>query len=545
MMKFIVRRGVQLLLSVSLLLHAAAVLAQVEIQLRMLPEKGVELEYHVPTQCTQFRFDKDGPLARKIRESWIAADNCARIEGDELKFSSQCRIARFLVPASVNKVSGYPAAFPMGKAIYVHTSNYQLDAHCGEMRYTMMAPYLAFEGKVLANRAQYIPPADSSFPLLLSTRSISSEDGVLSYIDENLSPAYVERIQEVSRQTIKYLHTAMPKARFMMPIIAAANVPHPGAVGFDGDAGNVLRLGLFNWPTEYTPEGKKTIDDFVGHEFSHRFQKRDEVDIYPLSRLIHEGGGEYLRWHTALQLGWMNQQEAAQDLDNALNLCLLGVEQRAWQGLSRASIVGRQLEYRCGLAAYVFGLAARQNSRAGLNNVAEFYAQIQDGMRPDFADAIECGERMDCHPRWLPLLFFSATPMAKTWDEYFQKTGLARRVPPNQKQQDMMTKKVFSAVVTEDCGESSMFEASDGLIIDDLKACKRLKKGMKVVAVEGHPIFGHPDAFPSLIEACEKRKQLSLQLAKGETLQVSCATVHAPETNFYATNMAKLMRALQ
>ena len=60
MMKFIVRRGVQLLLSVSLLLHAAAVLAQVEIQLRMLPEKGVELEYHVPRNVHNFGLIKTG-----------------------------------------------------------------------------------------------------------------------------------------------------------------------------------------------------------------------------------------------------------------------------------------------------------------------------------------------------------------------------------------------------------------------------------------------------------------------------------------------------
>lgn len=546
-MKKIHLRVLQLMLCAGFFWQGSDAAAQVEIHLRWLPEQGLDLAYHVPAQCTQLRFDKDGPLAQQIRAGWRSVDDCASIDGDEIKFKPQCRVARFLVPATVNKVTGYPAAFPMAKALYAHTSNYLVDSHCGATRYAFSAPYIAYEGQVVEGGSHYTPPDGNSFPILFSTQALHSDadSGVLSYIDERLSAAYVARIQEVSRETIRTLRTAMPKARFVMPIIAAANVPHAGAMGFDGDAGNVLRLGLFNWPDAYTPEGKKAISDFVGHEFSHRFQKRDEVDSYPLSRVIHEGGGEYLRWHTAIQMGWLTPQDAAKDLDDALNRCLSGVEQNAWPALAKGYIAARQLEYRCGLSAYVFGLAARQNTSVAITNVAEFYAQIQDGMRPDFFSAIECGERHDCHPQLLPQLFTSARPMANVWDEFFQQTGFARRVAPNQDQLDMMIKKAFSSLIKEDCGESSMFEASDGLIIDDLKACQHLKGQMKVVGIEGHAIFGNPRALPALVAACRKRGQMSLQLANHERLQLACKTPLSLDSNFYATDIDKLFKALK
>ncbi|MFZ6800072.1 hypothetical protein [Undibacterium sp. Di24W] len=539
-------RLIQLMLCNTALWYGLNATAQIEIHMRLLPDQGLSLEYHVPPQCTQLRFDKDGPLAQQIRASWRAEDECASIEGDEIKLKPQCHVARFFVPSSVNKVTGYPAAFPMAKALYVHTSNYQLDSRCGEMRYSMFAPHLAYEGRAYQSSSRFAPAAESSFPILFSTQALTIDagTGVLSYVDENLSPAYVSRIQEVSRETIKYLRTAMPKARFMMPILAAANVPHAGAVGFDGDAGNVLRLGLFNWPSEYTAQEKKSISDFVGHEFSHRFQKRDEVDIYPLSRVIHEGGGEYLRWHTAVQLGWMNQEEAAKDLDDALNRCLLGVENKPWQALSKNYTAPRQLDYRCGFAAYVFGLAARKNLSVGISNVAEFYAKIQDGIRPDFFDAIECGDKLDCHPRWLPQLFTSAIPMATVWDDFFQQTGFARRVPPNQVQLDMMIKKVFSSMIKEDCGESSVFEASDGLIIDDLKACKQLKPKMKVIGLEGYAIFGNTQALPALLTACQQHGLASVQVTNQESLYLTCKTPFSLNSYFYATDITKLLKAL-
>ncbi|MFZ6819251.1 hypothetical protein [Undibacterium sp. Ji22W] len=527
---------------------APKVLAQVDIKLRFEAGQGLTVEYHLPPNCPQLKFEKDGPSAAQIRANWKPVNDCFVLDGDYLKAreprAASCQLATFSVPANTNKVSGYPAAFPMGDSLYAHTSNYQVDTRCGDISYEMIAPNLAFEGQQISTMARISPSTDISFPVLFSPKSLVVEQGVLSYIDPRLSPLNVERIREVSQKTIAYLKGAMPKARFMMPIIAAAKVKHPGDIGFDGDAGNVLRLSLFNWPDQVTPGTNTSITKFVAHEFSHRFQKRDEVDIYPISRVIHEGGGEYLRWYTSLQMGWMNQDEAANDLSDALNRCLLGTEDKAWQTLSARYVGTRQLEYRCGLAAYVFGLAARQNMASAMDNFAEFYAAIQSGERPDFYDALECGNKVDCHPQWLPQLFASRTSMAEVWHAFFTATKLAHLTSPTQSQCDVMMKKAFGILMQDDCGESSVFEASDGLIVDDLKACKRLRKDMKIVGVEGHKIFGNAKSLTAYLDACRVRGKVTLQLATGADVELECKTPYVPHKYFYAVDMKKVLQRL-
>ncbi len=83
-------------------------------------------------------------------------------------------------------------------------------------------------------------------------------------------------------------------------MIAAIAASEPGGPNVGGDAGNILRLTLFNWPQAPRPEDKANLTLLVSHEFSHRFQLRDAVDVYPDARLINEGGGEFLRWLTSV-----------------------------------------------------------------------------------------------------------------------------------------------------------------------------------------------------------------------------------------------------
>lgn len=534
------------LAGLSLLLWGQDSSAQVHIRLQFDSPQKLRVEYQMPPNCPRLRFEKDGVDGQRIRAPWKSQNACFAIDGDYLLAQNpSCQVASFQVDATSNKVRGYPAAFPMGQALYAHTSNYQVDTNCGELSYEFIGPNVALEGKQYSGRADLKPKADYTFPVLFSPRSLNDDQGVLSYIDPSVSPAYTSRIQEHAVKTIQYLKSEMPKAQFMMPIIAAANIQHPGDLGFDGDAGNVLRLSLFNWPEQLTDEANIGIRNFVTHEFSHRFQKRDEVDVYPISRVIHEGGGEYLRWVTSVAMGLMSQPEAAKDLDDALNRCLLGADNRAWQTLSAQTIAMRQLEYRCGLPAYVYGLAARQNKAAAIQNVAAFYARIQSGERPDFFDAIECGDKLACHPVWLPKLFSGTKSVADTWAAFFDATGLANRVSPNQAQLDLMTKKAFSLLMKDDCGESSVFEASDGLIVDDLKMCKRLKKDMKVIGVEGLPIFGHAKTLSALLAACKHRGVVNLQVAKQADIELPCVSAHETTSTFYAVNIQKLWQRLQ
>lgn len=520
--------------------------AQVNIKLSLVPDQGLRVEYSLPPNCPVLRFEKDGPGAALIRRAWKGDDSCLQVDGDFLRSTnSSCRVAEFTVPASVNKVTGYPAAAPMGDAIYLHTSNYQVDDRCGAISYEFVAPYVAYEGHLVKTQARTTIAGDYTFPALLSPSALTVEQGVISYFDPSIASASQARIKDVSEKTIDYLKSVMPKAQFMMPIIATANVKHPGDMGFDGDAGNVLRLSLFNWPEELTPYAKTTLTNFVAHEFSHRFQKRDEVDIYPISRVIHEGGGEFLRWYTSIQMGWLNHQEAAQDLDDALSRCLLGTDGHSWQSLSSQFIGTRQLAYRCGLAAYVYGLATRQNHASAIANFGDFYERIQQGERPDFYDAIECGQAIDCHPTWLSQLFSGQKSVQSVWQDFFQKSQLAKQIAPNQTQVNLMLKKAFSLLMRDDCGESSVFEASDGLIIDDIKTCRTLKKGMKITGVEGYSLFGNRQALPALTAACKTKHRANLQVANADSVEVACHSSYEAPQHFYAVDIEKLLRNLK
>jgi hypothetical protein len=519
--------------------------AQVTVSLTLLPNQNLSVEYKLPPHCAQLRFDKTGLDAAKIRAQWQQPDQCFTADGDKLKANqATCTHARFTVPVSTRKISGYPAAFPMAETVYLHTSNYHVEDSCGAVNYEISAPYIALEGKQVRDHTVVMTKGDYTFPALLSPRPFKLDSGVISYIDPSLSTATKAHITEVGEMTIAFLKNALPKAPFNMPIIVAANVKHAGSTGYDGDAGNVLRLSLLNWPDIMGAREKNMITSFVSHEFSHRFQLRDAVDIYPQARLIHEAGAEFLRWTTALNQGWMSHQEAAADLDEALGKCFLGTLNAPWGSLSARYIGERQLEYRCGLAVYIYGLAARQNKQTAMDNFGDFYQHIHEGNKPDFADAIECGDQADCHPQWLPQLFGGTRPMQTVWREFLTSTAMAKEVAPNQGQVDLMIKKAFSQLMVDDCGESSYFEAVDGLIVDELKACKTLKKDMKVIGVEGHPLYGNRQALPALSLACKNIGKVRLGIENAPDLMVPCKTVYQPITSFYAVDIEKVLRLL-
>lgn len=549
-MSFLSLKNIKSLARIAALLLPLTAFAQVEVSIKLMPGRGLSVAYKLPPHCPQLRFEKSGQGAAKIRAQWQTQDDCFTVDGQHLiankkANATSCQQAHFVVPASTQKITGYPAAFPMGEVLYLHTSNYQVDDRCGAVTYQIEAPYIALEGTQVQQGVAVTPKSDYSFPALLSPHAFTHKHGVISYIDPQLSVDTIARINEVAEKTIAFLKGELPKAQFAMPIIAAANVKHPGSIGYDGDAGNVLRLSLFNWPTQLDSSEKNAVTGFVAHEFSHRFQQRDAVDIYPQSRVIHEGGGEFLRWYTSVSLGWLSHQEAAADLDEALGKCFLGTDDLPWSGLSARQIGQRQLEYRCGLAAYVYGIAARQNRETGIGNFGEFYANIQQGNKPDFYDAIECGNKTDCHPQWLPQLFNGKSPMQTAWRSFLKTSEMAKEVPPNQAQTELMIKKAFSRLMVDDCGESSYFEARDGLIMDDIRTCKTLRKEMKVIGVEGYPLFGNLQALSAFTQACKTRGKVTLRIADAPDLEVACKTVYQPIASFYAVDIEKVLRRLR
>ncbi|MES2049898.1 MAG: hypothetical protein V4447_15970, partial [Pseudomonadota bacterium] len=403
----------------------------------------------------------------------------------------------------------------------------------------------ALEGKQVSGQIEVAAQPDYSFPVLLSPVELQLKAGIISYIDPGLSAQTKARIKDVGEKTINYLKTVLPKAKFDMPIIAAAKVKSPGGSGYDGDAGNVLRLGLLNWPEQLDARHDKMLTTFVSHEFSHRFQLRDAVDIYPQARLIHEGGAEFLRWYTALSVGWISHQEAAAELDESLGKCFLGTEHAAWGALSGQHIGSRQLEYRCGLAVYVYGLATRQNTQSAMHNFGEFYDRLKLGNKLDFNDAIECAGQLNCHAKWLAQLLGASRPMQEVWREMLNTSSLAKEIKATQAQTDLMIKKAFSLLMADDCGASSYFETPDGLIVDDIKSCRQLRAEMKVAGVEGHKLFGNMQALPALMLACKTRNEVKINIEHAADLTLACKTKYQAVDSFYSVDIEEVLKRLQ
>ncbi|HYE85368.1 MAG TPA: hypothetical protein VEA16_03360 [Vicinamibacterales bacterium] len=525
-------------------LISGATAAQVDVELHWRDAAALEVVYRLPAECRSVGFRKSGTDAAAIRASWQPLDDCGSADGESLHAKHQgCAAMRFRVPVRSDKIAGYPAAAPMAGAIYAHTSNYSLRDDCGPLRFRFAAPAVALEGRVALQAATPQQSDGSDIALLLLPKPLATTDGSLAYLDPQLGQRNLRRIQQVADGTIGFLRQAMPNAPFRMPILAAARVEAPGGPRFEGDAGDVLRLTLFNWPKRPDPALQAQLDLLVSHEFAHRFQLRDAVDIYPDARLIHEGGGEFLRWITGIRQGWLSHTEAAEQLDTALGECMLAVGDAAWRSLSPERIARAMLAYRCGLPVYAYGLAQNAGTRHAFQRLQAFYQALQSGKTPDFAQAIECAGDEACKPRWLPRILGDES-MTAAWQALVSDVTYARLAPPNTSQTNAMLLQAVERLVSSDCGgRSSLFVQPDHVILDELPGCQQLKPGMVLRRVEQQPLFG-PGALTALVEACEQRQRVLFTDEHGQRVELACAQPYRPRQTFVAVDIDALLAAL-
>ncbi|MGV7211243.1 hypothetical protein ACLB1G_25685 [Oxalobacteraceae bacterium A2-2] len=521
--------------------------AGVDVQLTLAGPDALEVSYRLPPQCAQVDFLKNGRDGRETRAGWQALDpGCGSAGADRLERGpAQCPALRFRVPAQVRQ-PGYPAAFPLGQGLYAHLSNYALADSCGPATYRFAAPGVVADGAAVRGHAT-AASADSA-ALLLQAPLAWQPGQPLAWFDPRLPSAAVAQIREVAAGTVDYLRLAMPDAVYKAPAVAAVWAEAPGGPTIGGDASDVLRLSLYNWPAAPGPAERRELALLVSHEYSHRFQLRDAADAYPDARLIHEGGGEFLRWMASLHNGWLTPAQAAEDLDRALTDCVLYADGQSWRALSPRVIAGNRLEYRCGLAVYAYALAARQGRTqdGAVARLNAFYRDLRGGAKPDFAQAMECGPATDCHPRWIPALLGNEGPMERQWEALFAATGLATPQPPTQAQRDAMVLRALVQLMKDDCGgRSGTTPMADGVLLDGMKACKTFVRDIDVRSIEGLPVFGHAATGQAMAAACTARHEVLLGLKDGATLAVPCARPYQPRTAFYRADIARVLAALQ
>ncbi len=530
-----------LLAGMALAMSSAAA-ESVHVTVRLAAPDALEVSYELPADCPQLPFLKDGRGAAEIRSRWQAVDDCGKAGGDMLsRGTASCKALTFRVPATTNKVAGYPGSFPTGKGIYAHMSNYAVGEACGAVSYRFAAA-----GSILTGLARHedTAPANANAAAMLFPERLPKGGTSLDYYDPALPAATVALLRDRAERTASWLHRRMPATPVRRPIIAAAMATAPGGPNIGGNAGDLVHLALFNWPVEPTPELTRKATLLVTHEVSHGFQMRDAVDGYADARLIHEGGGEFLRWLASLHQGWLSPQEAAAELDAALAACMLITDGRRWRDLTPADIGGNRLEYECGLPAYVYAMAARQGKGEAIARVDGFYRRLRKGDTPDFAQAMECGSK-PCKAKVLPLLLDGPAPMREQWAAVFEDTGLARPVSPTQPQTDEMMYRALTKLIREDCqGKRSMTPTGSSVLLDALPACATLRNDVEVVRVEGMPVFGGMQALPAMVQACTTRREIVLGLKDGGTLAMPCRTPYQPATRLYAADIGKIMRAL-
>lgn len=533
----------RLFIAAGLVLLAGHAAAQVQVDVSLVAPDALQVSYTLPAHCAGLSFLKNGRGAGKIRARWQPLAECGVAGGDKLaRGAGSCPVLSFRVPATSDKVAGYPGSFPTGTALYAHMSNYAVGEECGAVQYSYSGPG-SIATKLAWRHGSAVVDADAP-ALLFPTRQASS-GRERDYFDPALNAGTVAQIRQRANGTEAALRKAMPKAHYRRPIIAATLAREPGGPNIGGSAGDVMHFALFNWPETAAPEDAQQLDKLVTHEMAHRFQIRDAVDDYADARLIHEGGGEFLRWMVSLQMGWLTPEQAGKQLDDALATCLVAGDGRAWRDLTAADIGANRLEYACGLPVYVYALAARQGKGSAIGRIDDFYKELRAGRKPGFAQAVECGAK-PCQPGILPAVLDEQAPMGEQWAAVFRTTGLAQAGAPSQAQLDGMGYRALTKVVQDDCaGHSSMTPAmSQGrLLVDALAACKTVRANIEVLRVEGWPVFGSLQTMPAMIAACAARQSIELGLKDGSTLALPCRR-QPSLTQVYKADMGKVMRAL-
>ena len=531
-------------LAIMALAMSSATAENIQVTVRLAAPDALEVSYQMPANCVTLPFTKRGASAAAIRSRWQAVDDCGKADGDSLSRGSKtCESLTFRIPATSRKVAGYPGSFPTGEGIYAHMSNYATAETCGAVRYRFAAP-----GTILTGMARHedTAPADADASALLFPSRRPEGGTSLDYYDPALPTATVAQLRDRAERTASWLHQRMPGAQFRRPIIAAAMAKEPGGPNVGGNAGDMLHLALFNWPAEPSREVMQKADLLVTHEMSHRFQLRDAVDGYADARLIHEGGGEFLRWLVSLHHGWLTPREAAVQLDDALAACMLTTGERRWRNLTPAEIGNNRLEYECGLPAYVYAMAASQGKDGALARIDSFYRRLRQGATPGFAEAMECGSgSQPCKPKLLPAILDGEGPMRDQWASMLDDTGLAKPVAPTQRQTDAMMLHAVSKLMADDCqGKRSVTPTGTSVLLDGLPTCASLRNDVEVVQVEGLPLFGGMQALPAIVQACGARRQVTLGLKDGGALAMPCQQPYRPATRMYAADIGKIMRAL-
>lgn len=533
-----------LLACTPVLAHAGA---PVKATVTMRDPAAVEVTYAIPPTCTALEFIKEdrppGAMA-PLREDWRAADDCTALEGGRIvRKQAACTTLRLRVPATTRNVDRtYPWASPVEKGLFVHTSTYAVKDTCGAVDWAFEAPggTVVVDGVMAAERGGHSAgQVADHMPVVLIQEPFRAMQARRVHADARFAPETLQLLDATVAGAARQLAHDLPGIPFSVPFTVASPSTPPA---WRGDVPNrtVMRL---TFPPAPGPAQETILHRFIPHEMGHLLQPSDWNDAWQDDEsTIGEGGAEFLRVATSTQLGWLDRVASKDELENAVNGCVLAADGKPWKEMRNR---GRGPNpYNCGLAFYAIGLSA---SDTPLLRLRDYNRKAKQGERTDFARDIECGAVKGCSPRWLPRLAGSE-PLDAVLLDYARQPGALLRVTDTWSPAlvRVMAFRHVEQLMRADCGGAvSIYHEDAGPRIGYEPECGTLRADMMVVKAEGLPLFAGDGAIKASVAACQASGKTVLGLRDDTSVTLACGTGVSLPPHVYAVDDARAQALLK
>jgi hypothetical protein len=249
-----------------------------------------------------------------------------------------------------------------------------------------------------------------------------------------------------------------------------------------------------------------------------------------------------VRVATTAQLGWLDRRALKDELEQAVNGCILAAEGKPWKDMRNRG--WGQNPYNCGLTFYTIALAEADSP---LLRLRDYNRKAKQGERTDFARDIECGGTKDCSPRWLPRLAGSE-PLDAVLLDYTRQPGALLRLTDTWSPAlvKVLAFRHVDQLMRADCGGIvSMYQEDTGPRIADGPKCGTLRPGMVVIKAEGLPLFEGDGAVKASVAACQANGRTVLGLRDGTSVTLACGTGVSLPAHLYAVDEARALALLK
>jgi hypothetical protein len=515
--------------------------APIHATITMRDPAALEVSYQIPPSCTALDFRNDGMQPETVaglRSDWRAADDCTEFDGRQIRRKNpSCSTLRLRVPATTRPADRvYPWAYPVEQGLYVHTGVYALTEACGAVDWQFVVPggTVVVDGVMTQESgARSAAAGDGDWmPAVLIQQTFAPGAAPRIHASKAFTPETMAFIDRTLASIEREFRTELPGLPFSLPFIVASPSDRAGNHWGDVANGTVMRLAF--WPAP-GPEQEAVLHGFVTHEMAHLTQPRNMDDSWKDDEAtIHEGGAEFLRVVTAARLGWTDRTALKDDLERAVNSCLIAAEGKSWKAMEGRGW-GRN-PYDCGLTFYAIGLSSTMASTTPLLRMRDYHVKANKGERTDFARALECGAARDCQPRWLPRLAGTES-LESVLTEYARQPGSLLRTTSewNPALVKATAHRHVAQLMRADCkGAVSMYKEPAAARIAPGPACGVLREGMVVVRAEGMPLFENANALKASVKACHDKGSTVLGLQDGRSVTLACdaASVSVPAQVF-------------